>query len=70
MSNMGEYHDLYMETNVILLADVFEILEISVFTFMLDPAYFYMAPELAWQAALKMTKVNLEFFIDPGMHSY
>jgi hypothetical protein len=36
----------------------------------LDPAHFYTAPGLAWQAALKMTGVNLELLTDPDMHLF
>lgn len=71
ISNMGEYHDLYMETDVILLADVFEnFRDLCLNIYGLDPAHFYTAPGLAWQAALKMTKVNLELFTDPDMHLF
>ena len=51
---MGDYHDLYVQTDAFLLADVYEnfrnkCLEI----YGLDPSYFYSAPGLAWQACLK-----------------
>lgn len=71
MSNLGDYHDLYMETDVILLADVFENFRNLCFRiYELDPDHFYTAPELAWQAALKMTDVHLELFTDPDMHLF
>ena len=58
---MGEYHDLYVQSDTALLADVFEsfrnkCLEI----YKLDPAHFLSAPGLAWQACLKKTQVKLE----------
>ena len=33
----------------------------------LDPAHFHTSPELAWQACLKKTSVNLELLTDPNM---
>ena len=60
ISTLGAYHDLYMETDVILLTDVFEnFRNLCLRIYGLDPAHFYTAPGLAWQAALKMTGVNL-----------
>lgn len=71
MSTLGDYHDLYMETDVILLTDVFEnFRELCLHIYGLDPANFYTAPGLAWQAALKMTDVHLELFTDPDMHLF
>ena len=57
---MGEYHDLYVPSDTLLLADVFEnfrnmCLKIHEF----DPTKFRSAPGLTWQATLKMTKVKL-----------
>ena len=62
---MGDYHDLYVQTDTLLLADVYEnfrnkCLEI----YGLDPSYFYSAPRLAWQACLKKTGVELELLTD------
>ena len=53
-TDIGDYHDLYVQTGTLLLADVFEnfrnkCLEISG----LDPSYFLSAPGLAWQACLR-----------------
>ena len=50
-TDIGEYHDLYVQSDTLLLADVFEnfrnkCLEI----YELDPIYFVSAPGLAWQA--------------------
>ena len=60
MKNLGEYHDLYLKTDVLLLADVFETF-ITVChnknSYGLDPAHYYTAMGLAWSAMLKMTQV-------------
>ena len=57
IKDLEEYQDLYIQSDTLLLADVFEnfrnmCLEISE----LDPAKFISAPGLAWQAALKIPK--------------
>ena len=52
--NMGEYHDLYLRTDTILLANVFESFRsICIENHGLDPAHFYTVPGLAWRACLK-----------------
>ena len=61
IKNMGEYHDLYLLTDVILLANVFESFrDVCMNNYGLDPAHFYMAPGLAWKACLKNTGIRLE----------
>ena len=66
--NLGEYHDLYLKTDVILLANVFEAFrKVCLDNYGLDPAHFYMAPGLAWKACLKKTKIRLELLLDPDM---
>ena len=68
LKNMGDYHHLYLETDVILLANVFESFrKVCIENYGLDPAHFYTAPGLAWKACLKKTGVNLELLKDPDM---
>ena len=68
LKNMGDYHDLYLETDVVLLANVFESFrKVCLDNYGLDPAHFYTAPGLAWKACLKKTGVNLELLKDPDM---
>ena len=58
---MGDYHDLYVQTDTLSLADVFENFRNKCLeTYGLDPSYFLSAPGLAWQACLKKTNVKLE----------
>ena len=60
LKNIGDYHDLYLETDVIILANVFESFwKVCLDNYGLDPAHFYTAPGLAWKACLKKTGVNL-----------
>ena len=65
---MGEYHDLYLKTDVILLANIFKAFrKVCLDNYGLDPAHFYMAPGLAWRASLKNTRIRLELLLDPNM---
>ena len=68
INNLGEYHDLYVRTDVILLSNIFEAFrKVCLDNYGLDPAHFYMAPVLAWKACLKKTKIRLELLLDPDM---
>ena len=63
--DMGEYHDLYLRTDVLLLADVFENFRtICLKDYGLDPCHYYSAPGLSWDALLRMTGVNLDLISD------
>ena len=62
MKNMGEYHDLYAQSDILLLGDVSENFKnMCIKIYELHPAKFHSAPDLARQAALKSTKVKLDF---------
>ena len=68
MKNVGEYHDLYLKTDVFLPSNVFEKFRNDCLeSHKLDPAHFYTTPGLAWQACLKKTGVKLELLTDPDM---
>ena len=68
MKSFREYHDLYLKTDVLLLADVFEnFRDICMNNYDLDPAWYYTVPGLAWDACLKKTGVQLELLSDPDM---
>ena len=69
MSTMKDYHDLYLQTDVLLLADCFENFRRKCLDFYkLDPAHFYTTQGLSWNAALWMTGVKLELCTEEGMH--
>ena len=56
--NLGDYHDLYVQSDTLLLADVFEnFRNMCIKVFKPDSAHFLSAPGLAWQACLKKTEV-------------
>ena len=68
IKNLGEYHDLYVQSNTLLLADVFENLRnICLEIYELDSAKSLSAPGLGWQAALKKTKTKLDLLKDINM---
>ena len=68
MKNLEDYHNLYNRVHVLLLADVFEnFRDICIKNYKLDPAHYYTAPGLAWDAALKVTEVKLELLSDIDM---
>ena len=62
------YHDLYLTTDVLLLADVFEnFRKTCLHHYKLDPCHYYTAPGLAWDACFKETKQELELLKDYDM---
>ena len=66
--NLGDYHDLYVESDTLLLADVFENFRNKcIEIYELDPAHFLSALGLAWQACLKKTEVKLELLTNADM---
>ena len=68
IKNLGEYHDLYLQTDVVLLENVSEkFRETALKHYGLYPAYFYALPQFAWSACLKKTKIRLELLTDPDM---
>ena len=63
--NLGDYHDLYLKTDVMLLADVFEKYRSTcIKQYKLDPAHYYTSPGLSWDALLKKTKIELQLLTD------
>ena len=68
MKTLEDYHNLYNGVDVLLLADVFEnFRDICIKNYNLDPVHYYTAPGLAWDAALKVTEVELELLSDMDM---
>ena len=66
--NLGDYHDLDVQSGTLLLANVSEnFRNMCIKVCELDPAHLLSAPGLAWQACLKKTEVKLELLTDVDM---
>ena len=66
--NLGDYHDFYVQSDTLLLADVFENFRNKfIEKYELHPAHFLPAPGLTWQACLKKTEVELELLSNIDM---
>ena len=68
IKNLGEYYDLYVQSDTLQLVDIFEnFKDTHIKIYQLDPAHFLSAPGLAWQACLKKTGIRLELLTDIDM---
>ena len=71
LKSMGDYHDLYLKSDILLLADVFENFRKTCLEYYkLDPANYFTSPGLSWDAMLKMTNIKLELMTDIDMFQF
>ena len=71
LQTMGEYHDLYLKSDILLLADVFEnFRKTCIQYYKLDPCHYFTSPGLSWDAMLKMTNIKLELMTDINMFQF
>ncbi|XP_011875161.1 PREDICTED: uncharacterized protein LOC105566057 [Vollenhovia emeryi] len=71
IQTLGDYSDLYMKIDVLLLADIFEnFRDSSINSYGLDPTYYYTLPGFTWDAMLKHTRVNFELLTDIDMFMF
>ena len=71
MQNVGEYHDLYLKSDILLLADAFENFRKTCMRYhKLDPCHYSTSPGLAWDTMLKMTGIKLELMDDVDMYQF
>ena len=71
IKTMGEYHDLYLKSDVLLLADVFESFRKTCLQYYkLDPCDYFTGKGLSWDAMLKMTSIKLELMTDIYMFQF
>ncbi|KAL4132044.1 hypothetical protein QTP88_009265 [Uroleucon formosanum] len=65
---IGEYSDLYLKIDVLLLADIFEnFRDVCMKTYNIDPAYYYTTPGFSFDAMLKYTAIKLELLSEYEM---
>ena len=71
INTMGDYPDLYLKIEVLLLADVFQkFINMCLYCYGLDPCHYISSPGLSWDAMLKMTGIELELISDVDMHLF
>ena len=71
LQTMGEYHNLYLKSDILLLADVFENFRKTCLQYYkLDPCHYFTSPGLSWDAMLKMTDIKLELMTDIDMFQF
>ena len=71
LQSMGEYHDLYLKSDILLIADVFEnFRKTCIQYYKLDPCHYFTSPGLSWDAMLKMTDIKLELMVDIDMFQF
>ena len=71
LKNMGDYHDLYLKSDILLLADVFQNFRKTCLQYYkLDPCHYFTSPGLSWDAMLKMTDIKLELMTDIDMFQF
>ena len=71
LKNMGEYHDLYLKSDILLLADIFENFRKTCLQYYnVDPAHYFTSPGLSWDAMLKMTGIKRELMTDVDMFQF
>ena len=71
MNSMGDYHDHYLKTDVLLLADVFEkFMKTCLDNYGLDPCHYFSSSGLNWDAMFKMTGIKLVLISDTDMHLF
>ena len=69
IKNMGEYHDLYLKTDVLLLTDVFEnFRDMCLSYYGLDPVYYYTLPNFAFDAMLKLIGIEIDLVYNQEMY--
>ena len=71
MNTTSQYHDHYLKTDVLLLADVFQkFVSTCLDYYVLDPCHYFSSAGLNWDAMLKRTGVELELISDIDMHLF
>ena len=71
IENLGQYHDLHLKTDVLLLCDVFEkFISVRLKDYGLDSCHYFISPGISWDAMLKMTGIQLEKMNNIDVHLF
>ena len=71
MKTFGDYHDIYLKTDVLLLADIFEnFRKLCLNYYRLDPCHYYGTPGISWDACLKMSGEMIELVTDSNIYLF
>ena len=71
LQSMGDYHNLYLKSDILLLADVFENFRKTCMQYYkLDPCHYFSSPGLSWDAMLEMTDIKLELITDIDVYQF
>ena len=71
IKNLGQYHDLYLKTDILLLCDVSEeFIGVCLKYYGLDPCHYFSSLGLSWDAMLKMTIIQLEKIDNVDVHLF
>ena len=71
LKHLGQYHDLYLKTDVLLLCDVFEkFINVCLKGYGLDASHYFISPGISWDAMLKMTGIQLEKIHNIDVHLF
>ena len=69
IQNLGQYHDLYLQTDVLLLTDVFENFRTKCLEdYGLDPAHYITLPNFSWDAMLLKSGIELDLIYDEEVY--
>ena len=71
IKTMGDYHDLYLQSDILLLADIFEnFRRTCLLYYKQDLTHYFTSPGLSCDAMLKMTGIKLELMTDVDMFQF
>ena len=71
LNTMGDYHDPYLKTDILLLADVFEkFISTCLVYYGLDPFHCFGSPGLRWDSLVKVTGIKFKLIPDIDMHLF
>ena len=71
MNTMGDYQDLSLKTDILLLGNNFEkFINTCLEYYGLDPCHYFISPGLSWDAMLQMTEIELQLISESEMYLF